>query len=69
MAKNNMQRSTIDWIAWILVIIGSLNWGLIAINSGWNVVEALFGAWPVVMTLIYALVGLSGLWVLWKLFQ
>lgn len=69
MAKNNMQRSTIDWIAWILVIIGALNWGLIAINANWNVVDALFGAWPAIATLIYALVGLSGLWVLWKLFQ
>lgn len=51
-------------IAFVLVIIGGLNWGLMAIGSwmggqNWNVVNLLLGAWPTVETLVYLLVGLS----------
>lgn len=60
--------NTIDWIARILVIIGALNWGLIAINAKWNVVAAIFGT-NVVATIIYALVGLSGIWEIIALFK
>jgi uncharacterized membrane protein YuzA (DUF378 family) len=53
-------------IAFVLVIIGALNWGLIAIGdwmgSNWNVVNLLLGSWPTVETLVYLLVGLSALW-------
>ena len=56
--------NAVDWIARILVIIGALNWGLaIWINGG------LFASWGIVMTIIYALVGLSGIWELVRLFK
>lgn len=49
----------------ILVIIGGLNWGLIAIGywmgQDWNVVKLLVGSWPIVENLVYLLVGLSAL--------
>jgi uncharacterized protein len=52
-------------IAFILVVIGGLNWGLIAIGtyvgSNLNVVNLLVGSWPAVETVIYLLVGLSAL--------
>lgn len=52
-------------IAFILVVIGGLNWGLIAIGywmgSNWNVVNLLLGSWPAVENLVYLLVGLSAL--------
>lgn len=52
-------------IAFILVIIGGLNWGLIAIGnwmgSNWNVVNLLLGQWSGVENLVYLLVGLSAL--------
>lgn len=48
-----------------LVVIGALNWGLIAIGSftgsNWNVVNLLLGAWPTVEWLVYLLVGLSAI--------
>jgi uncharacterized membrane protein YuzA (DUF378 family) len=47
-------------IAFILVVVGGLNWGLVGIG-GWNVVEALLGSWPVVEKIVYILVGLSAL--------
>ena len=50
--------NTIDWIARILVIIGALNWGLAIFDV--NVVALLSVGW--LMTLVYALVGLSGIW-------
>ncbi|OGG93802.1 hypothetical protein A2609_00955 [Candidatus Kaiserbacteria bacterium RIFOXYD1_FULL_47_14] len=52
-------------IVFILVIVGGLNWGLIAIGywmgSNWNVVNLLLGAWPVIENVVYLLVGLSAL--------
>ena len=52
-------------IAFILTIIGGLNWGLVALGtymgSNWNVVNLLVGTWPQVETLVYLVVGLSAL--------
>ena len=35
--------SGLEWIVTILVVVGASNWGLLAINPGWNVVLNLFG--------------------------
>lgn len=51
----------IDKIALLLVIIGAINWGLIGIFS-FNLVDALFGTMSWISRIIYALVGISGLW-------
>ena len=52
-------------IAFGLVIIGGLNWGLVALGqymgSNWNLVNLLLGSWPTVENLVYLLVGLSAL--------
>lgn len=51
--------------AFVLVSIGALNWGLVAIGnwmgSNWNVVNLLVGAWPAVENLVYVIVGLAAL--------
>lgn len=60
--------STIDWIAYVLVIIGALNWGLVAL--GFNLVTVIADATAsVIGTIIYALVALSGLWLIYLLFK
>ncbi len=71
-----MEKSAIDWIAYILVIIGALNWGLVglgsfsAVNYSWDVVALILGsAAPWLAAIIYLLVGLSGIWILIKLFK
>lgn len=52
----------LDIICLVLVIIGAVNWGLIGFFE-WNLVEALFGfSW--LARVIYALVGLAGLYCL-----
>jgi len=54
--------SAIDILALILVIIGAINWGLIGFFR-FDLVAAIFGGqlstWS---RIIYALVGISGLW-------
>jgi len=57
---------SLEPIAFILVIVGGLNWGLIALgaymDSNWNVVNMLLGTWPQVEWLVYLLVGVSAAW-------
>ncbi|MBL0942667.1 MAG: DUF378 domain-containing protein [Alphaproteobacteria bacterium] len=48
-------------IAFILVIIGALNWGLIGIN-GFDLVSQLFGPMTALSRAIYTLVGISGIY-------
>ncbi|MFZ2500729.1 MAG: DUF378 domain-containing protein [Minisyncoccia bacterium] len=52
-------------IAFLLTVVGGLNWGLIAIGSyiggNFNVVNLLLGSWSSVETLVYLLIGLSTL--------
>ena len=55
-----MKISIIDWVAMVLVIVGGLNWGLVSL--GFNLVEYLFGSWSWLVTTVYALVGVSALW-------
>jgi len=56
-----VRLNVIDWIALVLVIVGALNWGLVGL-FGYNLVAAIFGGVPVLESLIYAVVGLAGLW-------
>ncbi|MGD0523444.1 MAG: DUF378 domain-containing protein [Candidatus Microgenomates bacterium] len=44
-----------------LVLIGAVNWGLIGL-LGVNLVTLLFGTWPFVVSLVYILVGVAGVW-------
>ena len=58
----------IDKIALVLVIIGAINWGLIGIFD-FNLVEMIFGNMTIIARIIYALVGISGLWAIKLLFD
>jgi len=52
-------------IAWWLVIVGALNWGLVGLSwlvgggSNWNVVNLIFGSSMILEGIIYLLVGIS----------
>lgn len=48
-------------IAFILLIVGGLNWGLTAI--GFNVVNMIFGNWAILEQIIYILVGVSAIYI------
>jgi uncharacterized membrane protein YuzA (DUF378 family) len=47
-------------IAFILLVIGGLNWLLFAF--GWNLVSAIFGAGSTLSDAIYILIGLAAIW-------
>ncbi len=48
----------IRFIVRLLMIVGALNWGLVAL--GYNLVDGIFGVGSSAARLIYALVGVSG---------
>lgn len=55
-------------VALILMIAGALNWGLIGFFD-FNLVDAIFGVGSLLSRIIYALVGVAGLWGIVMLFQ
>lgn len=58
-----------DTIALLLSIIGSLNWGLVGIFQ-FDLVAWIFGGQGgVVSRIVYALVGIAGLWCISLLFR
>ncbi len=51
-------------IAYILVLIGGLTWGLVGIFN-FNIVEAVFGIYPAIPTIIiYILVLIATVWLI-----
>ena len=56
----------IDWVAFLLVIVGALNWGLVGIFN-FNLVDTLFGVDSVVTNVVYGLVALAGVFLAFTL--
>lgn len=59
----------LDRIALILVVIGALNWGVIGLFGMDLVAFVCGGQMAVISRVIYALVGLGGLWSISLLFR
>lgn len=59
-----MKKSILDWVVLILVIIGAVNWGLVGIGVG-DIVQMLLGSIPLLVKIIYILVGLAGLYLIY----
>ena len=58
--------SPLDWIAFILLVVGGLNWGLVGFFE-FDLVSAIFGGADGVITrIVFALVGLAALYVFVK---
>ena len=56
--KNN---NALGLIAFILLVIGGLNWGLVGL-FGFDVVAYIFGEMSAISKVVYVLVGLSALY-------
>ena len=54
------KMGTIGWIAFVLVVIGALNWGLVGFFD-YDLVKAIFGDMSTVSRIVYSLVGVAGL--------
>ena len=52
---------TLDGIALVIVIIGAINWGLIGF-FGFDLVAAIFGEMSTISRIIYAVVGICGVY-------
>lgn len=59
---------TLHVVTFWLVIVGALNWGLIGL-FGFNLVNVIFGSWPMVETLVYVLVGVAAVYRAFAHFQ
>jgi len=55
-----MEKNALDWITWILLVIGGLNWGLVGFFN-FNLVQAIFGS-GIVSDIVYAIVGIAALY-------
>lgn len=53
-------------VAYILVLVGALNWGLVGISDSWNLVELILGT-GTLADIVYWLVGLSALYLIIKI--
>lgn len=58
-----MKMSTVDWVAWVFVVVGAVNWGLIGV-ARLNLVETILGSGTLTQV-VYLLVGLGGLYMIW----
>lgn len=57
-----MDMNALDWVAFVLLVVGGLNWGLVGFFQ-FDLVATLFGGeGAVVSRVVYSLVGLSALW-------
>ena len=54
---------TLDYICLIFVIVGAVNWGLIGFFD-FDLVRAIFGEMTFVSRVVYAIVGVAGLYAL-----
>ena len=64
-----MERNWLDIVALILIIIGAINWGLIGFFR-FDLIAGLFGQLSAISRIIYAIVGIAGIYSLilfWKL--
>ena len=64
-----MERNWLDIDALILIIIGAINWGLIGFFR-FDLIASLFGQLSAISRIIYAIVGIAGIYSLilfWKL--
>ena len=62
---NSGKMSWLDWLACVLVIVGAINWGLVGAFD-FDLVDWIFGLTSALARLIYILVGLSGIYMIFK---
>ena len=58
------KMNAVDWVTWLLVLVGGFNWGLVGFFK-YNVVDKVFGVESGGSRVIYALVGLATLYIVY----
>lgn len=65
-----MKMKPLEWVAYILVSVGALNWGLEKV-VGFNLVDTLL-SWVTLTgfaVYVYGAVGLAGAWFFYRIWQ
>jgi uncharacterized membrane protein YuzA (DUF378 family) len=60
-ASTDAALTPIGWLSLVLMIVGSVNWGLVG-AANLDLVAAIFGQGSLPSRIVYALVGLAGLY-------
>lgn len=60
-----MDKKMLHMVAFLLSMVGALNWGLIGLLD-FNLVNVLLGSWPSFEKLVYILVGVSAVYILYE---
>ncbi len=61
-----MKMNALDTLAYMLVVVGGLNWGLVGFFD-YNLVDKVFGVGSGASRVVYALVGLAALYMVFLL--
>lgn len=56
-----MKMNVIDKVAYLLLVVGGLNWGLVGAFE-FNLVDELFGVESAISKIVYVLVGIAALY-------
>ena len=59
-----MRMNVLDTLAYALVVVGGINWGLVGFFN-YNLVDSIFGEDSALSRVIYAVVGLSALYLIY----
>ncbi len=51
----------VDYLAWVLIVVGGLNWGLVGAFK-YNLVDKIFGVDSTLSRVVYVLVGLAAVY-------
>lgn len=60
-SDNISSLGPVAWLSLVLMIVGSLNWGLVSV-ANFDLVAAIFGQGSILSRIVYGLVGLAGLY-------
>ncbi|HUD20849.1 MAG TPA: DUF378 domain-containing protein [Candidatus Saccharimonadales bacterium] len=70
-----MKMSVMDWIVWVLIFVGALNWGLVGlfkfdlVNSITSGSVTYTGNLTTFGEIVYVVIGLAALWSLVSMFM
>lgn len=58
-----MEKNVWYWIAFVLLIVGGLNWALVGL-FGFDLVAFIFGDMSIISRIVYVLVGISAIFLI-----
>lgn len=61
-----MSTKQMDKLAFILVVVGALNWGMVG-SFNIDLLQLVLGSSPALLQLAYIVVGLAGLYLLYQM--